>query len=154
MPELYLKEPTVRGCLHDFGATFIPARVHSGSLLWLCIRLHDTRQHKLSCRRESCRRESCRRKLTPVLVPERDFYPGTKIHSGVIKHSFMQTRCCFSSRPGMKVAPLSCKHPLIYGFYPLAARLLELTSKLERLDCFHLFISEYRSKFSTDLLVG
>ena len=30
------------GCLHDIGATFIPARVHSGSLLWLCIRLHDT----------------------------------------------------------------------------------------------------------------
>ena len=33
---------TLRGCLHDIGATFIPARVHSGSLLWLCIRLHDT----------------------------------------------------------------------------------------------------------------
>ena len=32
----------LRGCLHDVGATFIPARVHSGSLLWLCIRLHDT----------------------------------------------------------------------------------------------------------------
>ena len=32
----------VRGCLHDLGAIFIPARVHSGSLLWLCIRLHDT----------------------------------------------------------------------------------------------------------------
>ena len=34
---------TVRGCLHDTRATFIPARVHSGSLLWLCIRLHDTK---------------------------------------------------------------------------------------------------------------
>ena len=33
---------SLRGCLHDIGATFIPARVHSGSLLWLCIRLHDT----------------------------------------------------------------------------------------------------------------
>ena len=32
----------LRGCLHDIGATFIPARVHSGSLLWLCIRLYDT----------------------------------------------------------------------------------------------------------------
>ena len=42
----------------------------------------------------------------------------------------------------------------IYGFYPFAARLLELTSNLERLDCFHLFNSEHRSKFSTDLLVG
>ena len=26
----------------DTGATFIPVRVHSSSLLWLCIRLHDT----------------------------------------------------------------------------------------------------------------
>ena len=32
----------LRGCLHDIGATFIRSRVHSGSLLWLCIRLHDT----------------------------------------------------------------------------------------------------------------
>ena len=47
---------------------------------------------------------------------------------------------------------LYLKEPtVIYGFYPLAARLLELA--LERLDCFHLFNSEHRSK-STDLLVG
>ena len=32
----------LRGCLHDTGATFVSVRVHSGSLLWLCIRLHDT----------------------------------------------------------------------------------------------------------------
>ena len=32
----------LRGCLHDIGATFIPARVHSGSLLSLSILLHDT----------------------------------------------------------------------------------------------------------------
>ena len=31
----------VRGCLHDT-ACFIPVRVHSSSLLWFCIRLHDT----------------------------------------------------------------------------------------------------------------
>ena len=31
------------GCLHDTGATSILARAHSGSLLWLCIRLHDTK---------------------------------------------------------------------------------------------------------------
>ena len=35
-------ESKQKGCLHDIGATFIPARAHSGSLLWLCIRLHDT----------------------------------------------------------------------------------------------------------------
>ena len=33
---------TLTWCLHDTGATFIPARVHPGSLLWLCICLHDT----------------------------------------------------------------------------------------------------------------
>ena len=31
-----------RGCLHDTGATFAPERVHSGSLSWLYICLHDT----------------------------------------------------------------------------------------------------------------
>ena len=30
------------GGLYDTGATFIPVRVYSGSLLWLRIRLHDT----------------------------------------------------------------------------------------------------------------
>ena len=30
------------GCLHDTGATFAPERVHSGSLSWLFICLHDT----------------------------------------------------------------------------------------------------------------
>ena len=32
----------LRGCLHDTVVTFIPVRVHSSFLLWLCIRLHDT----------------------------------------------------------------------------------------------------------------
>ena len=32
----------IRGCLHDSGATFAPERVHSGSLSWLYICLHDT----------------------------------------------------------------------------------------------------------------
>ena len=32
----------IRGCLHDTGATFAPQRVHSGSLSWLYICLHDT----------------------------------------------------------------------------------------------------------------
>ena len=32
----------IRGCLHDTGATFTPERVHSGSLSWLYICLHDT----------------------------------------------------------------------------------------------------------------
>ena len=39
---------------------------------------------------------------------------------------------------------------VIYGFYLLAARLFELASNLERLDCSHLFNSEHRRKISTD----
>ena len=39
---------------------------------------------------------------------------------------------------------------VVYCFYPLAARLLELLSNLERLDCSHLLNSEFKSKFSTD----
>ena len=31
----------LKGCLHDTGATLAPARVHSGSLSWLYICLHD-----------------------------------------------------------------------------------------------------------------
>ena len=38
--------------------------------------------------------------------------------------------------------------------YLLAARLPELTSKLERLDCSHLLNSEHRSKLSTDYSSG
>ena len=33
---------SLRECLHDSGATFAPGRVHSGSLSWLYICLHDT----------------------------------------------------------------------------------------------------------------
>ena len=38
----FLKFCFLRGCLHDTGATFAPRRVHSGSLSWLYICLHDT----------------------------------------------------------------------------------------------------------------
>ena len=33
---------TLRGCLHDTRVTFAPARVHSGSLSWLYICVHNT----------------------------------------------------------------------------------------------------------------
>ena len=57
------------GCLHDTGVTFVPARVHPGSLLWLCIRLHDTTR--------ICHTGTSRREFTPVTVPEREFHFGT-----------------------------------------------------------------------------
>ena len=43
---------------------------------------------------------------------------------------------------------------VIYSFNPLAARLPELASKLERLDSSHFFNSEHRSKLSTDYSSG
>ena len=55
----------MRGCLHD-----IPARVHSGSLLWLCIRLHDT---NTKCRTgASSPRFLCR---SEIFIPARKFIP-------------------------------------------------------------------------------
>ena len=39
---------------------------------------------------------------------------------------------------------------VIYDFHPLAARLPELESKLERLNCTYLFNSEHKSKLPTD----
>ena len=43
---------------------------------------------------------------------------------------------------------------VIYGFHPLAARLPELASKLERPDCTNLVNSSHRSKLSTDYSSG
>ena len=40
--DTYVTLRRLRGCLHDTGATFAPRRVHSGSLSWLYICLHDT----------------------------------------------------------------------------------------------------------------
>ena len=65
-----LNERSVRGCLHDTGATFIPARVHSGSLLWLCICLHNT---KAKCHAgASSPRFLCR---SEIFIQARKFIP-------------------------------------------------------------------------------
>ena len=66
---------SLRGCLHDIGATFIPARVHSGSLLWLCIRLHDTNTKCHACASHtgaSSPRFLCR---SEIFIPARKFIP-------------------------------------------------------------------------------
>ena len=46
----------------------------------------------------------------------------------------------------------------IYGLHPLGARLSELASKFERLNCFHwlrsLYRTEYQNKLSSDYLSG
>ena len=84
----------LRGCLHDTGATFIPVRVHSGSLLWFCIRLHDTStksrtgashtgaSHPGYCTgaRFSLRYENsfrCHVKAVRLFVPARNHSPGS-----------------------------------------------------------------------------
>ena len=70
-------EFVLRGCLHDTGANFIQVRVHSGSLSWLCIRLHDTspNSHKGGSHTSAS---------SPRTVPEQDFHSGTKTRSYVM----------------------------------------------------------------------
>ena len=72
----------LRGCLHDTGATFAPERVHSGSLSWLYICLHDTNTKcyaaaghpgsptgtRISLRYEISQRYHVNAKRAPVLV--------------------------------------------------------------------------------------
>ena len=54
-------------------------------------------------------------------------------------------------RMKMRNAELHLKEAtVIYGFHPLAVRLPEIASKMERLDCSQLFNSEHRNKLSTD----
>ena len=60
-------------------------------------------------------------------------------------------------RTRSKFADENAKCPVVYEksysylrLYLLAARLPELTSKLESLECSHLLNSEHRSKLSTD----
>ena len=43
---------------------------------------------------------------------------------------------------------------VIYGLQPLAARLPEPASKLERWDCSHWFYSEYRREYQSKLSAG
>ena len=80
----------LRGCLHDTGATFIPARVHSGSLLWLCIRLHDT---KAKCHAgashtgASSPRFLCR---SEIFIPARKFIPVSDKRGMTVRFIFIK----------------------------------------------------------------
>ena len=71
--EVRSKVSPVRGCLHDTGATFAPRRVHSGSLSWLYICLHDTptKSHAGASRPgvSSFRLSASRREFTPDSHP-------------------------------------------------------------------------------------
>ena len=84
----------LRGCLHDIGATFIPARVHSGSLLWLCIRLHDT---NTKC------------------------HAGAS-HTGASSPRFLCWSEIFI--PARKLVPVSCKRGMTVRFIPIKVSLI------------------------------
>ena len=72
----------VRRCLHDTRSSFIPVRLHSGSILSIYICLHDTNQNCIPER----------------VIPER-LHPGSRIGS---KFSFQNEIC-------LHVPPVSCK---------------------------------------------
>ena len=71
-----------RRCLHDTRSSFIPVRLHPGSILSIYICLHDTNQNCIPER----------------VIPER-LHPGSRIGS---KFSFQNEIC-------LHVPPVSCK---------------------------------------------
>ena len=67
------------GCLHDTGATFVPERVHSGSLSWVYICLHDSNTKFYAGASHP-----------GVSSPQfsyrgREFHSGTKSRNGIMK---------------------------------------------------------------------
>ena len=74
----------VRRCLHDTRSSFIPVRLHPGSMLSIYICLHDTNQ-------------TC---VPERVIPERP-HPGSRIDIGS-KFSFQNEIC-------LHVPPVSCK---------------------------------------------
>ena len=72
----------LRRCLHDTRSSFIPVRLHPGSILSIYICLHDTNQNCIPER----------------VIPER-LHPGSHIGS---KFSFQNEIC-------LHVPPVSCK---------------------------------------------
>ena len=72
----------LRRCLHDTRSSFIPVRLHPGSILSIYICLHDTNQNCIPER----------------VIPER-LHPGSRIGS---KFSFQNEIC-------LHVPPVSCK---------------------------------------------
>ena len=69
---------TLRGCLHDTGATAVKERVQSDSLLWLCTSLHDTTR---KCSAGTSRTGAS---SPPGDVPRREFHSGTKSRNGIM----------------------------------------------------------------------
>ena len=81
-PALALRRSRLGRCLHDTRSSFIPVRLHPGSILSIYICLHDTNQNCIPER----------------VIPER-LHPGSRIGS---KFSFQNEIC-------LHVPPVSCK---------------------------------------------
>ena len=157
----------IRGCLHDTGgATFIQAPVHSGSLLCLCIRLHDTKgkcHAGASHTGASSPRFLCR---SEIFIPARKFIPvsckrGMTVRfifikiSSILRHyktrTPRNTALCkhgatFHLAPEWTwAAPLSCKHPLSCI---CTANLMTVTFLVDRFVCLFAIFLSYRCSFS------
>ena len=104
----------LRGCLHDIGATFIPAQVYSGSLLWLCIRLHDTNTKchaGTSSPRFLCRSE--------IFIPARKFIPLSCKRGMTVRFISMKVSSIlrhYKARTPTNTA--SCKHGATFHLAP------------------------------------
>ena len=108
-----------RGCLHDIGATFIPARVHSGSLLLLCIRLHDTNTKcyaGASHTGASSPRFLCR---SEIFIPARKFIPVSCKRGMTVR--FMSIKVSSVLRHYKTLTPTNtalCKHGATFHLAP------------------------------------
>ena len=108
-----------RWCLHDTGATFIPARVHPGSLLWLCIRLYDTatKCHAGASRTgASSPRFLCR---TEIFIPARKFIPVSCKHGMTVRFIFIEVSSIlrhYKTRSPINTA--LCKHGATFHLAP------------------------------------
>ena len=109
----------LRWCLHDTEATFIPGRVHPGSLLWLCIRLHDTttKCHAgASHTGASSPRFLCRNE---IFIPARKFIPVSCKHSMTVRFIFIEASSIlrhFKTRTPINTA--LCKHGATFHLAP------------------------------------
>ena len=110
-PQWERRTLTLRGCLHDTGATFAPERVHSGSLSWLYICLHDTTT--------KCYAGASHHGVSSPWFSHwgENFTPVRNL--ATTRYEMTQSSCKrdtkSKSHPSVKLAPVrvfSCKHPL------------------------------------------
>ena len=113
---------------HDNGATFIPARVHSGSLLWLCIRLHDT---KAKCDAgASSPRFLCR---SEVFISAQKFFQVSCKRGMTVRFRFIKSSSIYGT---LRLAPGHAHgvgvHPLIINKCPTFTQIFLFWTECKR----------------------